>query len=163
MAAALGLASCGDDTTGPARTVDHRQVEGLLMQRQAERNPRIRVESASCPEGVVARQGTNFECRLVVEGQTARFTVTVSEVLGTRVRYDIRARQAIVDVAGVVDFVRSRLEGPWREALVDCGRQSARVVEVGGVIDCAVADGLTTRRVQAVVEDLDGTFSLRER
>jgi len=70
---AVAGAACGSDADGASRVVDREQVESLLVQRQRERNPRLRVESASCPEHVVARPGETFECTVVVEGQPAPF------------------------------------------------------------------------------------------
>ena len=165
LAAALLSGACGgSEVEGASRTVDREQVEGLLRQRQTERNPRLRVQSASCPDGVAARAGETFECIVVIEGVQAPFTVTIAEVLGDQVRYDLRSRLAIVDVVGVADFIRSRLEESWRAtARVDCGNVKVRLVEVGGTVDCTVTNGTQTRSIQAVVEDRDGTFTLRER
>ena len=143
--------------------VDRKEVEGLLVQRQVERNPRLKVESATCPDGVAARQGEAFDCTVTVEGVEAGFRVTIAEVLGDHVRYDLQARQAIVDVAGVVDFLRSRLEEGWRTARIDCGQAKVRLLDPGAALECTVFDGTTTRYVQAVVEDRDGTVVLRER
>jgi len=162
VAAALVVAACGSGADEATRLVDREQVEGLLKQRQTERNPRLAVESASCPDGVAARQGDAFECTVVIEGVQAPFTVTVAEVLGQQVRYDLRARVAIVDVARVVDFLRSRLEPPWRTAGIDCGAGKVRLVEVGGALDCTVSDGTRTRSIKAVVEDREGTINLQE-
>ncbi|MGH9223181.1 MAG: DUF4333 domain-containing protein [Acidimicrobiales bacterium] len=162
FAMAVLLAACGGDAGGAARVVDREQVEGLLVQRQRERNPRLKVESASCPDGVAARQGESFDCSVVVEGVEAPFTVTIAEVLGQQVRYDLRARVAIVDVALLVDFVRSRLEQQWRTAQIDCGEGKVSLVDVGGALDCTVSNGSTTRHIQAVVEDREGTINLQE-
>lgn len=161
---ALLAAACADDSASTGtRRVDPEQVETLLVQRQRERNPALRASGASCPEEVEARQGETFRCTVEVEGQAAQFVVTIAEILGGRARYEFRPVQAIVDVQGVAAFVRSRLEEPWRTAQVDCGQSKVRLVEVGGVIECTAFDGTSTRYIQAVVEDRDGTVSLRER
>ena len=161
--ALVGIGACGGEQVAGTRFVNRVQVEALLRQRQTERNPRLKVESATCPDGVVARQGESFECTVVVEGVSVPFTVTIFEVLGDQVRYDLRSRQAIVDVAGVVDFVRSRLDGVWRTAKIDCGPAKVRVLEIGGILECTVFNGTATRYIQAVVEDKDGTVNLKER
>ena len=164
VAVVLLTGACGggeaDEST---RTIDREQVEILLKQRQTERNPRLAVQSASCPDGIAARVGESFECTVTVEGVQAPFTVTIAEVLGKRIRYDLRARVAIVDVPHVVDFLRSRLEPQWRSAQIDCGAAKVRLVEVGGAIDCTASNGTRTRAIKAVVEDRDGTITLQER
>jgi hypothetical protein len=164
-AVVLLLAACGGGDVGAtrARQVDRKQVEALVVQRQKERHPGFRVGTASCPEGVEARSGETFTCTVDIEGQAARITVTVSEVLGSEARYDLRPADAIVDVAGVVAFVTSRLEPDWRDARVDCGQSRVRIAAVGSAVECTVFNGTTTRYIQAVVEDRDGSVSLRER
>ncbi len=161
----LVFVACGGGDTGAAkvRRVDNQQVEALLLQRQKERNPGFRVGAAKCPGDVEARAGETFTCTVEVEGQSARVTVTVAEVLGTEARYELRPLDVVVDVAGVAAFVRSRLDPDWRDARVDCGQSKVRIASVGSAIDCTVFNGSTTRYVQAVVEDRDGSVSLRER
>lgn len=159
------LAACGGSDAGAARVprVDRKEVEALLVQRAKERYPAFRVGAAACPSGVEAREGDEFTCTVEVEGQTARFTVSVAEVLGTRARYEIRPFDVIVDVAGVAAFVRSRLEPDWRNATVDCGQSKVKIAAIGAAIECTAFNGSTTRYIQAVVEDADGSISLRER
>ena len=165
VVAVLTMAACGGDSASAVkvRRVDRQQVEGLVVQRQKERNPALRVGTATCPSNVEARVGETFTCTVEVEDQAAHVTVTVSEVLGAEARYDLRPVEAVVDVTSVVAFVRSRLDADWRDARIDCGQVKARVVAVGSAIECTVFNGTTTRYIQAVVEDRDGSFSLRER
>ena|SRR5947209_470096 len=166
--AALGavlLAACGggSGSATKVRRVDRKQVEGLVVQREKERNPALRIGTATCPSDVEARVGETFTCTVEVEGQVAHVNVTVSEILGAEARYDLRPVEAVVDVTSVVAFVRSRLEADWQDARVDCGAAKARVTAVGSAIECSVFNGITTRYIQAVVEDSDGSVSLRER
>jgi hypothetical protein len=160
-AGATAGCGAGSGATGTPK-VDAKQVEGLLVERQRERDPALRASSATCPSGVEARQGESFRCSVMVEGQSAQFTVTISEVLGTTAHYDIQPIYAIVDVQQVSDFLRSRLELDWRSAQIDCGQARVRIVDVGTAIACNVSNGATTRHVDAVVEDLDGTVSFQE-
>ena len=159
------LAACGGPDAGAARVprVDRKQAEALLVQRAKERYPAFHVDGATCPTDVEARVGESFTCTVDVEGQAARYTLTISEMLGSQARYDIRPIDVIVDVAGVAAFVRSRLEDDWRAATVDCGRSKVKVAAVGAAIECTAFNGSTTRYIQAVVDDVDGSISLRER
>lgn len=163
VVALLVLAACGNNAAGTPR-VNAEQVEQLLVQRQIERNPSLRIGEATCPSGIAARQGDSFQCTVDVEGQPAAFNVTLAEVLGNeRVRYDFRPVQAVVDMAAALNLLRSKLEGDWRSATIDCGAARARVVNVGTVIDCTVSKPPATRRIQAIVEDINGTIRLQER
>ncbi len=163
LAAAVALAGCGEGgPVGATPTVPDEDVETLLVQRQRERNPALRVSDARCPEDVAARQGERFLCTVDVEGQAAGFEVTVAEVLGRKVTYELRPVQAVIDVVGVVDFLRSRLEPEWRAARIDCGPNRVRLVEVGGAVECSAFSGTAVRRFRAVVEDRDGTVALAE-
>jgi len=157
------MAACGSNAASGPR-VDAHQVERLLVQRQKERNPALRIGAATCPQGLEARQGESFQCTVDVEGQPARFNVTLAEVLGgEKVRYDFRPLQAVVDMAGTLNFLRSHLENEWRNATIDCGQARARVVTVGTVIECTVTNPTATRHIRAVVEDIDGTVRFEER
>lgn len=164
LVAAVLAGACGTAGGGSATArVDPKQVEALLTRRQVEAHPGLKVESVTCPAGVAAHRGETFDCTVVVEGLAATYAVTIADVLGKEVRYDLQARRAIVDVAGVVAFLRSRLDADWRTAAVDCGAAKAMLVDVGGVVACTVSDGTTIRHIDAVVEDRDGTVELQER
>jgi hypothetical protein len=138
-------------------------VELQVALKAKERAPRLTVGKATCPTDVAARVGESFECSVDIEGQRARFTVTIAEILGKQVQFDIRPAQAIIDLSTVTDFLRSRLDDHWKTAKIDCGQAKVRLADVGATIDCTVFDGSTTRYIQAVVEDRDGAVSLRER
>lgn len=157
------LVACGGDgsaATGPV--VVAADVESLLVQRERQRHPRLKVGDARCPDGVVAKEGASFGCRVDIEGLEAPFEVTLSGVVGQDVTYDIRPALAIIEVEGVVEFVRSRLDPGWATATIDCGPAKARLLDVGAVLECTVFDGTATRYVKAVVEDRAGTVVLRE-
>lgn len=162
-AALVVLTACGGTAEPTSPRVNNEHVETLLVQRQRERNPRLRVADAICPADVEARQGETFQCTVDIEGQRAWFSVTISEILGRQARYDFQPDQAVIDVAAVADFVRSRLEQDWRTAAVDCGQGKVRLMDVGAVLACTASNGATTRHIEALVEDRDGTVSVRER
>ncbi|MFN2503417.1 MAG: DUF4333 domain-containing protein [Acidimicrobiales bacterium] len=163
LAALLTLGACGDGSSSAGPRVDTEEVEGILLQRQKERYPSLKFGQATCPNGILARSGETFECSVTVEGQPARFRVTIAEVVGERARYEFRPVRAVVDVLTVTVFLKSRLEEAWRMATVDCGPAKVRVLDVGGVIECTASNGTAIRHIQAVVEDRDGTVTLRER
>lgn len=160
----LAGAACGGTPSSAttARHINASQVELQLSLRVKERSPNATVGKATCPADVWARTGETFQCTVEVEGQPARYSVTISEILGNQAQYDFRPQQAIVDLASVSDFVRSRLDAHWRTAQIDCGRAKVRLADVGATIVCTVFDGSATRYVEAKVEDRDGALSLTE-
>lgn len=159
------LAACGGtaSTASTARRVNQSQIELQLVLKAKERVPRLTVGKASCPAEVTARVGESFECDVDIEGQRARYTVTISEILGNQIQFEFRPVQAIVDLATLTDFVRSRLDEHWKTAQIDCGKAKVRLADVGATIDCTVFDGSATRYILALVEDRDGGVSLKER
>lgn len=164
-AALVVLAACGGTASNASasRRVNQAQVELQLVLRAKERSPRLTVGKATCPDNVAARAGESFECAVEIEGQRARYTVTISEILGNQAQFDFRPVQAIIDLSSLSDFLRSRLDEHWRTAKIDCGQAQVRLTDVGSTIDCTVFDGASTRYIQAVVEDRDGGVSLKER
>lgn len=158
-------AACGGTTSSgaTARRVNRSQVELQLVLKAKERSPRLTVGKATCPPDVTARAGESFVCSVEVEGQPARYNVTISEILGNQAQYDFRPLQAIIDLSTVVDFLKSRLDERWRTAKIDCGQAKVRLADIGATIDCTVFDGATTRYIQATVEDRDGAVTLKER
>ena len=162
---ALGATACGGTTSGAtsARRVNQAQVELQLTLRAKEQSPRLTVGKATCPADITARTGVTFECSVQIEGQPVRYNVTISEILGSQAQYRFQALQAIIDLSTVADFIRSRLDEHWRGATIDCGKSKFRLADIGATIDCTVFDGAATRYIQAVVEDRDGSVTLRER
>lgn len=160
--ALVTAAACGNGSRAQTRRVDTEEVEKLLIQRQKEQRPSLNFTKASCPSDVQAREGDAFECSVDVEGQEARFRVRVTEVLGQRASYEFRPTRAIVDPLGLAVFVQSQLEKPWDNAQVNCGLAKVRIVDVGTAIDCTAFDGTDTRNIQAVVEDSEGTVTVRD-
>jgi hypothetical protein len=157
-------AGCGTaSNANPIRRVDQSQVELQLVLRAKERLSRLTIGKARCPADVAARVGETFECSVDVEGQRARYNVTISEILGNEAQYDFRPAQAIVEPSAVADFIKNRLDEHWKTARIDCGQAKVRLADVGATIDCTVFDGVATRYIQAVVEDRDGTVTLKER
>jgi hypothetical protein len=164
MAAGLVAAGCGAGVTADqVQRVDTAEVELLLVQKQKERSPNLRVGQAACPGDVRALAGESFECTLEIEGTPVRFRVKLTEIVGREARYEIRPTKPIVDVVGLAAFLRSRLEEDWRAAAIDCGRFKVRVVDIGSSLDCLISNGREIRVVEAVVEDLDGSVTLREK
>ncbi len=159
------LTACGGTAShaNPARKLNQAQVELQVVLKAKERSPRLIVGKATCPPGVTARVGETFVCSVEIEGQQARYTVTISEILGDQAQFDVKPAQAIVDLSNVTDFIRSRLDDHWKTAKIDCGQSKVRLADTGATIDCTIFDGATTRYIQAVVEDRDGAVSLRER
>lgn len=158
-------AACGDAAGGPTTEtrVDPHQVETLLVQSVEDHSPDLSVSGATCPPKVPARSGDTFQCTVDVEGAKAGFTVQIAAVTGEQARYTFKPNQAIVDISGLSDFVRSQLDSAWQSAAIDCGKAKARLADVGDTIECTVFNGQTTRYITATVEDKDGSVSLSER
>lgn len=163
VAVAVFCAACGaGGGPGSHQRLDVSEVEAAIAASQRRRTPNLQVGKADCPRDVLAETGASFECSLAIEGTQAGFVVRLGEVTGGTARYEIRPSRAILDVTGVVAFLKGRLEGPWQQAEVNCGTARAVVVDVNQALDCLVTNGQAIRAVQAVVEDLDGSFTVRE-
>lgn len=163
-AGALLWGACGGGEAPPpaGQRLDVDEVERSLEQSQRERLPDLRIGVASCPPEVVARQGERFQCTLPIEDVPFDFVVRVGEVVAGRARYEFRPTRAIVELSRVAAFVRSQLDPSWRTATVDCGPLRVRALDVGGLLECQVTKGSSSLLVEAVVEDVDGTFLVRE-
>ena len=160
----LGAAACGEaSSAATTRRVNRAQVELQLTLKAKEQSPRLTIGKATCPSDVTARAGVTFQCSVQIEGQAVRYNVTISDVLGSQAQYEFRPILAIIDLSTVADFIRSKLDEHWRGATIDCGKAKFRLAGVGDTIDCTIYDGVTTRYIQALVEDPDGSISVRER
>lgn len=165
---ALALPGCGGGSststaTASAPQVDRQQIQSLISSRVHDRTPALAIGAVTCPQGIQALQGVNFQCTVLVEGEPVGYQVTVTRVAGDQASYDIQALQTVVDVGSVVSFVRGLLDDQWRSAVIDCGKAKARVVAVGTTIDCTVFNGRTTRYIQVTVDDKDGALRAAEK
>lgn len=161
LAGALG--ACESSPAIPSgERLEAAEVEQALEQAQHERLPDLRVGDASCPPQIDARAGERFECTVPIEGIELRFVVRVAEVIAGRARYEFRPTRAVVELSRLAGFVRAQLDPAWRTASVDCGPSRIRVLDVGGLLECRVTNGSETVLVEAIVEDLDGTLTVRE-
>jgi hypothetical protein len=159
LAAAL-LAGCsarvtigGSDTVDPAKTAD------TISRKLREQVPDVRVGSVVCPKGVKLREGVTFQCTADVAGGQLPVTVTLSHVNTDKgaYDYDFKWAKALIDTDKAVEGIQSRLPEQAVNATVDCGTPGARVVEVGGTVECTVSLGGKHQVVRAVVDNVDGT------
>jgi hypothetical protein len=70
----LGLAGCSASTGGT--TIDHKKAEGVA--RKVADSGTIRLKSVSCPSGIDAKKGADFDCDLVYEDGT-KGTITIHQ------------------------------------------------------------------------------------
>jgi hypothetical protein len=138
-------------------------VERLLVNTQKRRSPGLRVGTASCPDQVRLANGTRFTCTVQIEGTQAPYAVTLRDVDAAKAtgRFALAPAKPIIDVARVVQLIRSELQPTARAATVRCGAPRVRVVEVGAAIACTITLGDAVQRVRAVVKDLEGTVVVR--
>jgi hypothetical protein len=165
---AVLLAACGGGEDRKATAAGDRQVgtadvERLLVNTQKRRSPGLRVGTASCPDQVRLANGTRFTCTVQIEGTQAPYAVTLRDVDAAKAtgRFALAPAKPIIDVARVVQLIRSELQPTARAATVRCGAPRVRVVEVGAAIACTITLGDAVQRVLAVVKDLEGTVVVR--
>ena len=70
----VGLAGCSASTGGI--TIDHEKAEGVA--RKVADSGTIRLKSVSCPSGIDAKKGADFDCDLVYEDGT-KGTITIHQ------------------------------------------------------------------------------------
>jgi Domain of unknown function (DUF4333) len=163
------LAACGGDgrdraaAPAPDQLVGTGDVEQLLVSTQKRKSPGLRVGAAHCPDRVRLANGTRFTCTVQIEGTTAPYAVTLRDVGadGAGGRFALEPAKPIIDVARIVDLIRSKLQPTARGAAVRCGAARVRVVEVGASIACTITLGDAVQKVQAQVKDLQGTVVVR--
>lgn len=68
--------------------LDKQEVEDIVAQQMAAESGQA-PDSVDCVEDVVATEGTVVECAVTSDGQTAAYDVTVSDVDGTTVNFDV--------------------------------------------------------------------------
>ena len=160
----LGTGCNGSESQSPPGSApaaaDTEDVETLLVATQQRASPDFQVGTASCPEQVPVRDGTTFNCTVVVEGVAAPYVVTLAGVnadSGTG-RYDIRPAKAILSVPKLVDFVRGL--ATESNARADCGATKVRIADAGSTLDCQLIDSKGPHKVTLKVEDVNGKVTV---
>jgi hypothetical protein len=122
----------------------------------------VRVGSTTCPGGVKLTVGGSFQCTADMEGAQLPIMVTLTHVNTDTGDWDagFKPAKALINTDKVVEDLRSNLlvkvAFDLASATVDCGTPRVRVVEVGGRIECTVAEGDTRHVVHMVIEDVAG-------
>ena len=163
------LATCGGGEDRKATAAGDRQVgtanvERLLVSTQKRRSPGLRLGTASCPDQVRLANGTNFlHLHRPDRGHPGPLRGHPARRRRGQGHRPLRPGPAkpIIDVARVVQLIRSELQPTARAATVRCGAARVRVVEVGAAIACTITLGDAVQRVRAAVKDLEGTVVVR--
>jgi hypothetical protein len=149
VAFALALAGCGETR------IDAGKAEGLIRALVTERVG-AKVATVACPEGITAKQGVTFECRVsgtdatkgnvVVTGRDSRGSVEVSAPF-------LHVRTAEADMAAqIADRLDERVK-------VSCPEIVA--INKGATFRCGARSGDQTRIVHGRFLDDSGRFSFR--
>lgn len=109
-----------------------------------------------------AKVKSTFECIVTIEGVDAPYKVTLTSVDSGTGHFDFENAKPIIDTSKVVAFITEQLQSQGLSGVdVGCGDAKVRVVDIGDTIDCTISDDQDTQTVQAVVEDLEGTVSVK--
>ena len=145
-------------------------IQRKLVEEQRKRTPNLAVGAAACTDGAPTDTGASVACTVEVEGLAVPFTVTLlgsdAESLGGAESYEFHLARPMVDVTALVSGIRSQAATQLKVAperlAVDCGPAKVQLVDVGGTVACTVNDGRTTRRLTAVVNDVNGSTTITE-
>ncbi|HET7489853.1 MAG TPA: hypothetical protein VFJ85_18135 [Acidimicrobiales bacterium] len=158
--------------TGPTLPVDSRlTVEQQLLAIQKKQTPDLTVDNASCPNGQpVGDLGATVGCTVRADGVEIPYTVTVVAIgpasEGGIRSYQFRPARPVVIVTQLVATIREQSAAQLKvapEALaVDCGPAKIQVLDIGGKIRCTLNDGTTTRTLEAVVTDENGSTKINQ-
>ena len=165
VAVLLALSAVYASVTGSAAwTIDRARVEDAIGSDLKERLPGLRVGGVACPEGIRTVEGATFQCTAEVDGAQAPFSVTVSEVDASEGSFhtDWKPTKAILVIDQAVTYLKSRVQDQAPNATVDCGTAPVQVVEVGGAIECIIAEGSNRLVVRGVVQDVDGNVRFEQ-
>jgi hypothetical protein len=165
---AVLLAACGGGEDRKATAAGDRQVgtadvERLLVNTQKRRSPGLRVGTASWPRPGPAGQRDQVRLHRPDRGHPGPLRGHLRDVDAAKAtgRFALAPAKPIIDVARVVQLIRSELQPTARTATVRCGAPRVRVVEIGAAIACTITLGDAVQRVRAVVKDLEGTVVVR--
>ena len=109
--------------------------------------------AAACPDGVEAKKGATFTCKVTIEGQTYDFQIEVTGVEGQRVDMNTKfakgtafPRQKLVDL--LVPAVKEKINA---EPSIDCGKEPL-LFATDDKIYCAITSGENKGKLRVDVE-----------
>ena len=149
LALAAAIAGCGETR------IDADKAEGLIRDLVSERVG-AKVATVACPDGITAKKGVTFSCRVagtdatkgnvVVTGRDSRGSVDVSAPF-------LRVRTSEADMAAQIEKTyETRFEVSCPEIIV---------IEKGARFRCKARSGGRTRNVIGRFLDDSGKFSFR--
>jgi hypothetical protein len=156
LLAAAVVAGCTVTVGARRGAVDPARISASLTRWLKEQYPGLRVGSVDCPRGVKTVEGASFECTADMEGARLPIAVTITHVAADNYDVSFKRTKALVNTDTAVKELQSNLPVELANATVECGTPRVRVVEVGGTIDCTIADGGKQQVVRAVVDNVDG-------
>ena len=145
-------------TAGPPSNeeLNRRQVEQFVLDTQRTSTPELKVANPSCPQRLDLVPGASFECTVEVEGVKAPYTVSIPAAGSIQAT----PAKAIISTAKGVEFIRANLPPAAASAVVSCGSEAVRLVDVGAALSCTISDGAGTQTVKLVAKDTKGAVSL---
>jgi hypothetical protein len=156
LVGAAVLAGCSVTVGARQGTVDPARISASLTRWMKEQYPNLRVGGVDCPGGIKPVEGAAFECTADIEGARLPVAVTITHVAADNYDVSFKRTKALVSTDRAVKELQSKLPVDLADATVDCGTPRIRVVEVGGTIDCTIANGGEQQVVRGVVDDVDG-------
>jgi hypothetical protein len=135
------------------KKVDTADFEGRLKKRTDELG--LTGATVSCPKGVEAKEGQNFECSVSIGGRSYVLVATVTKVDGKELGMDTRWKDGEA-------IITAKLAPPLSEELgkqfgtavtIDCGKDAMVFLDKSRNVTCDLAAGDTKAKVLITFDD----------
>lgn len=153
----VGAAGCSSD-----KVVSAKDAEAKLVAAFKDKAPGVKIGKASCPSGVKLTEGGTFKCTLQVANVTVPYTVTMSDIKGTKFHYGFKTTKVIIDLDAAASLVKNNLNEASQGATVVCGDQGDQflLAKVGDTFRCHLSLGSQTGTNTLKVLDSKGTVKI---
>lgn len=163
LAAGVALTGAGcsgkkQQSGGGPSPVPGAQVARVIEQQLAARFPGLTVGTASCPANMALVPQKPEFCKVPIEGQPVRVSVTRADNGG---QYTVANDQAVIPLATLEDKLRANASGQAGvPLLVDCGDRAVLVFDPPKTIQCVgSAPGRAPITYDVTINDAQGTFT----